>query len=321
MISVSVIIPTHNRPALLERAIRSVLAQTFQDFEVIVVIDGPGDSADPAFLESLDPRIRTLSLQANVGLAEARNCGIRAASGTWIALLDDDDEWLSLKLDRQVAKALELNGEFVFVPCRFIERTLTLQRDMPTALPTGAARFSEYIYCEGGYLQPSMYFMSRALALAVPFTPGLRHVEDSDWLLRMSLHPQVIVGAVEETLSIYYNLKDGTRESETTPWKHPLAWALTNHTLFTRKAFPYFIARLCINAKRSCEPMSVFFALLSHASRYGRMTPKILSYFFAYWFLSDDLLKSLRLRRRKIISIFKRRPDPLVLVGKGAPCR
>jgi len=294
MISVSTIIPTRNRPEPLERAIRSVLAQSFQDFEIIVVIDGPDEKTNPAALEAIDPRIRVLSLPQNVGLAEARNEGIRAAWGKWIALLDDDDEWLPAKLQMQVAKAIELGGDYVFVPCRFIEKTLTLERVMPAVLPTSASRFSEYIYCDGGYLQPSMYFMSRRLAFEVPFTKGLRHVEDSDWLLRMARHRSVKVGAVAEPLSIYYNLKDGTRESETTLWPHPLKWAVQNRILFTPRAFPFFVARLCVNARRSGEPLSVFFFLVGEAFKYGTPTPKSLAYFIAYWFLPPDTLKAMR---------------------------
>jgi len=308
MPSVSAIIPTRYRPQPLERAIRSVLAQSFQDFEIIVVIDGPDAMTDPAVLEAMDPRIHVLSLSANVGLAEARNEGIRRASGTWVALLDDDDEWLPEKLHWQVQTAIELGGEYVFVPCQFIERTLSLERVMPLVLPQSPAKFSEYIYCDGGYLQPSMYFMSRALALEVPFTKGLRHVEDTDWLLRMSVHPEVQVAAVARPLSIYYNLKSGDRESETTPWKHPLNWAIERPELFTRKAFPFFVARLCVNARKAGEPLSILFYLFSQARRYGDITPRSFSYFLAYWFLPADALKSMRKTVRKTVDSCKQLP-------------
>jgi glycosyltransferase involved in cell wall biosynthesis len=315
MVSVSAIIPTRNRPELLERAVRSVLAQTFQDFEIIVVIDGPDENTRPSMLVTLDPRIRVLSLPKNVGLAEARNEGIRAADGKWIALLDDDDEWLPEKLRLQVAKATALGGDFVFVPCQFIEKTLAIERTMPAVLPNDATRFSEYIYCDGGYLQPSMYFMSRALALEVPFTKGLRHIEDSDWLLRMACHPTIQVGAVERPLSIYYNLKSGDRESETTPWNHPLDWAVRNHTLFTRRAFPFFVARLCVNARKAGEPLSVLFLLLAKARRYGDLTPRVLCYFLAYWFFADDALKSLRAATRRLRDVVTRfAPAPSVSI-------
>ena len=298
MVSVSVVIPTLKRPALLERAIRSVLAQTYAHFEIIVVVDGPDDSTDTAAAMSMDPRIRVLRLPVNVGLAEARNQGIRLAQGRWIALLDDDDEWLPLKLSRQVLPALESGSDHVFVPCRFLEKSLTMSRVLPDRLPSSASRFSEYIYCEGGVLQPSTYFMSRQLALDVPFTKGLRHVEDTDWLLRMAQHPLVVVRPVGETLSIYYNLQTGKRESETTPWRHPLTWATVNHRLFTRRAYPFFVARLCLNASRAREPFTVFLQLLSNARTYGTLTPKVVAFFLAYWFFPAETLARVRTAAR-----------------------
>jgi hypothetical protein len=139
-----------------------------------------------------------------------------------------------------------------------------------------------------------MYFASRSLLLERPFTRGLRHIEDTDWLLRALRHPQAQVGAVEEPLSIYYNYKVGTRESETTPWRFTLEWAIENHHLFTRRAFPYFVGRFCLSARRSGERFSTFLMLLRVAGRYGTLTPRVAAHFAAYWFLSDGTLKSLR---------------------------
>jgi glycosyltransferase involved in cell wall biosynthesis len=294
MPSVSVIIPTLKRPSMLQRAVRSVLAQSFQDFEIVVVIDGPDAETIPALVQALDSRIRVVSLAVNVGLAEARNVGIRQSRCRWVALLDDDDEWLPDKLRMQVAKALELGGDYVFVPCKFIERTRRLERIMPPHLPTGSNNFSEYIYCDQGYLQPSMFFMSRALCMEIPFTSGLRHVEDSDWLLRATQHPKIQVGSVDQPLSIYYNLNDGKRESEITPWEYPMRWAVDNHDLFTRRAFPFYVARISVNARRAGEPLGVLLFLIKQASLYGKLNAKALSYFLAYWFFPTDTLRRLR---------------------------
>jgi glycosyltransferase involved in cell wall biosynthesis len=291
---VSVVITTVNRPEELERAIASVLAQTMQDFEIVVVIVGPTDVIDLSHLAGLDERLRVLPLIQNVGLAEARNRGIHAGLGQWIALLDDDDEWLPGKLMAQVKAATEAKSEFVFVPCRFIERTLELSRIMPERLPRSADKFSEYIYCEHGYLQPSMYFFSHALGLAVPFTKGLRHVEDSDWMLRMSQLPGVMIRPVEECLSVYHNYKSGTRESETTPWRFALEWGMANHGLFTHKAFPYFVARLCVNARRVGESPAVLLLLLKSARKHGDLSLRVLVYFLSYWTVPPGVLRSVR---------------------------
>src|ERR1700744_4710601 len=98
VVKVSAVIPTRNRPGLVCRAVESVLKQTIADLEVVVVVDGPDAATALALQEFHDPRIRCIELQQNVGGSEARNVGIREAQGTWIALLDDDDEWLPTKL-------------------------------------------------------------------------------------------------------------------------------------------------------------------------------------------------------------------------------
>lgn len=90
MVQISVIIPTYRRPALLRRAIASVLSQDFTDIEVIVVNDDPDLAPD---VPSRDPRVRVLQNARSKGACGARNTGILAASGHWVTGLDDDDEF------------------------------------------------------------------------------------------------------------------------------------------------------------------------------------------------------------------------------------
>lgn len=96
---ISVIIPTHNRASLLGRALDSVLAQTLQPLEIIVVDDGSTDRTRDLMSEHY-PGCRYIS-QENAGVSAARNAGIRVAGGDWIALLDSDDTWLPGKLAAQ----------------------------------------------------------------------------------------------------------------------------------------------------------------------------------------------------------------------------
>jgi glycosyltransferase involved in cell wall biosynthesis len=103
---VSVIIPTRNRAALLARSIASVLAQTWRDFELIVVNDASTDGTRELLASIADPRLRVLHRDNNKGAAAARNAGIALARGKYLGFQDDDDYWLAQKLEKQVA-ALE----------------------------------------------------------------------------------------------------------------------------------------------------------------------------------------------------------------------
>jgi len=106
---ISVIVPTRLRNHLLPRAIRSLLAQTCQDFEILIVDDNPVEkrvSSDPALRTILsDPKIRVLTHDQPRNAAAARNVGLQAARGEWITYLDDDDSYQPAKLELQLRHA------------------------------------------------------------------------------------------------------------------------------------------------------------------------------------------------------------------------
>lgn len=99
---VSVIIPTYNRRELLREAIRSVLEQSFRDFELIVVDDG-SDDGTREMIQREFPGLLTYLYQENQGVSRARNRGLKLAQGEFVAFLDSDDLWLPRKLERQMA--------------------------------------------------------------------------------------------------------------------------------------------------------------------------------------------------------------------------
>ena len=93
----SVIIPVFNREKMITRAIESVLAQTFTDYELIIVDDGSTDKTSQ-IIKKYKCKILTIK---NSGVSAARNTGIRESKGKWICLLDSDDQWLESKLQKQ----------------------------------------------------------------------------------------------------------------------------------------------------------------------------------------------------------------------------
>ena len=108
---ISVVIPTYNRIALVERAIDSVLRQSIKPFDIIVVDDGSDDGTS----EMIQKKYRSINLvqQQNSGVSAARNNGIKHAKGDWISLLDSDDEWTGKKLENQVDRLIK-NPDYHF---------------------------------------------------------------------------------------------------------------------------------------------------------------------------------------------------------------
>jgi glycosyltransferase involved in cell wall biosynthesis len=101
--AVSIVLPTYNRAALLGRSIRSVLGQSYGDFELIVIDDGSTDETSDVVSGFRDPRLRYVPLARNAGAGAARNVGIRMARGKLLAFQDSDDEWLPSKLAKQMS--------------------------------------------------------------------------------------------------------------------------------------------------------------------------------------------------------------------------
>jgi glycosyltransferase involved in cell wall biosynthesis len=116
---VSVVIPTRNRPSWLKVAVESVLAQTMNDLEIVVVLNAPTSEAiEMANRLSADPRVNVIKTVA-LTVPAARNLGMAAAQGEWIAFLDDDDIWLPQKLETQLAAARAAGAGVV--TCDFLQ--------------------------------------------------------------------------------------------------------------------------------------------------------------------------------------------------------
>lgn len=114
---VTVVITTYNRPQLVRRAIKSVLAQTYERLEIIVVEDGSNSGIEAWLGRQGVDQIRYIRHQENRGLATARNTGLEYAQGKYVAYLDDDDEWLPQKTMKQVELAEKLSESCAVIYC------------------------------------------------------------------------------------------------------------------------------------------------------------------------------------------------------------
>ena len=117
---VSIILPTYNRSKSLARAIESVLDQSYNNFELVIIDDGSRDNTLSLVSKYQDPRIKIIKNKENLGFVKSLNKGINYAKGKYISRIDDDDLWPdSSKLRKQV-EFLEDNPEYVLVGCGII---------------------------------------------------------------------------------------------------------------------------------------------------------------------------------------------------------
>ncbi len=114
---ISVVLPTHNRTALLPRSIGSVLHQTFRSLELIVVDDGSTEDIRAVLENFGDSRIRYIRREQRGGVAAARNTGIQVARGLYLAFQDSDDEWLLMKLEQQMQALADAGPDYGMTVC------------------------------------------------------------------------------------------------------------------------------------------------------------------------------------------------------------
>jgi len=276
---VSVVVPTRGRPELVTQAVTSAFKQDVSNIEVIVVMDGE-DGATRAALEAMeDARLRVIDLAVSVGGAEARNVGVRAARGKWIAFLDDDDEWRPHKLSRQIVAARRSIAVWPVVGSRLIVRTPEYEVVRPLREYHAGQPVSEYLFCrqslkDGPYaMQTSTLMMPRELMLAVPFRSGLQRHQDWDWVLRAEREFGVGFAVVDEPLAVY-RAEDGRGSvGRSQDWAFSLQWGREMRWGFSAKAYAWFVAAECASrAVKSRAGFAVYAEIAREFVREGRPT-------------------------------------------------
>lgn len=186
------IVPTRDRPRLLEQALASIDAQTYHPIEVVVV-DGSTQPLSKAFVEASLGEDRTVVYQRGPrrGAAAARNAGIRSATGDCLSFLDDDDRWLASKIQRQIDR-FESGGPdigVVYTGQRSVDST---GRTLAVSSPGTRGDVTEALL-RGARMTPfSGVMVRRSVAdSAGPLDEKLPVWEDLDWYIRLSTHGSV----------------------------------------------------------------------------------------------------------------------------------
>lgn len=204
---VSVVIPSVGRPSLA-RAIRSVLAQTAPTLEIIVVLDTAEHVDVPEH-----PRATMLRTPFRGGPALARQVGIDAARGSVIAMLDDDDEWLSTKLERQLlAVGPDAGDRWICSSRMSVHGPGSRRRVWPRQLIEPGQSVSEYLFrfddfrAGGGELQSSTLLFPTELARTVRWDTDVDAPQDEpSWLIRVQrMYPDLQLIQLPDPLTVYH---------------------------------------------------------------------------------------------------------------------
>ncbi len=177
---VSVVIPTYNRAHLLARSINSVLKQSIDDIEIIVVDDGSTDNTQ-CLIESMnDKRIKYFK-QEKSGACRARNIGIEESNGELIAFQDSDDEWFPNKLDSQLKYLKETNADFTF--CEYYKITPEETKVVPDGLISKYLTLEQEL--EKNYVGTPTILMKKEVAKNIRFDETLKRFQDWDFTIKV----------------------------------------------------------------------------------------------------------------------------------------
>lgn len=299
--TVSVVIPTRARPLLLRRALQSVQRQTAQSWEAIVVVDGPDPETEALLREQTDQRIRFIVNETSLGGSEARNVGIRSATGDWIALLDDDDEWLPERLARQLDELPNDNDRPLLAFCRTVVRAPHGDYIWPRRRPARGEHVSEFLFArrslfagEGG-IQTSAIIAPRSLFMSIPFDRMLPRYQDTDWVLR-ACAAGAELHYTSSALSIWHHqeARQSIGSAYARDWRYSLDWIRERRNLVTPIAYASFLLIRGGDLTAAALSPRGALAVATEAFRHGRPTLPALLLFVGKWVLPPAIRRRLR---------------------------
>lgn len=255
---VSVVIPTFNRPKFLNRAIESVLIQDYKPIEIIVVVDGISSETEKLInrINSLSEiELKLIQTEVKVGGSEARNIGVRASKGEYIALLDDDDEWFKSKLTSQMNLVHEniTSKKDAFICFTSLLRYKNIEDKQYSQLPnvnyqdSSKKTIADYLFeTKGlrniGFIQTSTVIVPRWLILDTPFTKGLPKHQDWDWLLKLDKeHSLKVLQVIEPQIIYHSDIPKDNRVGYKNMWKFTESWFNEHKSSFSELGIDSFI--------------------------------------------------------------------------------
>jgi len=244
---VSIVLSTYNRLPLLRSAVASVIAQTFRDWELIVVDDGSTDGTRE-YLEAIeDPRVRPIWLEHG-GVTWARNAGLQLAHGEWIAFHDSDDLWLPEKLEWQLQRVTAHPAcRWSYTGYSFIDTNGTPLPERSTLLPLPVSGhiLEPLLRFEVSTAVPTMLMQRSLIEEIGGFDATMLFLSDYDFILRLAARSEVC--ALSEMLTLVRE-----HPGRTTKWLHPADLHADQARSFRKAAAAATDARIRTLCLRQC---------------------------------------------------------------------
>lgn len=220
----SVLIPVYNRADTVQPALKSVKAQTYDNFECLVIDDGSADGDDlAATVASLEDSRFVYMRQENKGAGSARNHGIDVARGSYIALLDSDDSFLPEKLAK-IARIVDRSDGNIFIYSQMIvDRGIGKVWIRPQQGVRPGERVDEYLLCRRGWILTSTIVVPTATARTVRFDENLPSSQDADFAIRVA-NTGASFRFVQEPLVVIDDRPNIFRVSKNTNYRPLLEW-------------------------------------------------------------------------------------------------
>ncbi len=195
---ISIVMPAYRHAEFMREAVESVLAQTYKNFELIIVIDGPDpdtrEIADSCAAE--DERIKIVQLEKNGGVANARNTGVKRAEGEYIAFLDNDDKWLPRKLEMQIEHIKQTDASLSCTAQRYMDES-GAQAKNTCNIPTTITRKR---MLRGGVIFLSTVMAKKEALLKYPMERGDLHEDYICWIKFLTTET---AAGLNEPLTLY----------------------------------------------------------------------------------------------------------------------
>jgi len=201
MPSVSVILPTFNRPKFLKLAIESVYAQTYTDWELIIADDGSAEETKCYLRSIAAPKVRTIWLPHSGNPSRVRNSAIEAANGRYLAFLDSDDIWAPPKLEKQIAALRDrANCRWSYTACDQIDENgcPIAKKHLRTIVRPEGWIFEQLLMLDIGIAMPTVVAERNLVDDVGGFDEQQRFGEFHDLCLRLAMKAEVVV--VRESL-------------------------------------------------------------------------------------------------------------------------